>query len=306
MSSSSKAGGASSGPSTSQDSLIPVESLNSLLTCSLCTGYLHNAVTITECLHSFCKGCLVKYVAVNLHCPRCRVLIHPTDPLVNIRHDSTMQDIVYKLLPHIEEEEQKRERQFYSERGMTCDPKDMIPSSPFLKRRQFGRNHRKIRRTGASGSSGWLGVELKFAGVSMSARDSTTVTPLVNKYLLVPANAKIMNVQNFLRKKLNLNYDVQASLFVGTYLLHESLTLSTVCNVFFGSSKKMITLHYGILRNKDFFSKWPAFDWVHCNENYQTLLTIHWIIACVHLAVRLHYFLFDSLPAGVQQCWGQL
>ena len=39
-------------PPASSDFLIPVESLNSLLTCSLCSGYLHNAVTITECLHS--------------------------------------------------------------------------------------------------------------------------------------------------------------------------------------------------------------------------------------------------------------
>jgi len=39
-------------PSSTQEFHIPAESLNSLLTCSLCSGYLHNAVTITECLHS--------------------------------------------------------------------------------------------------------------------------------------------------------------------------------------------------------------------------------------------------------------
>ena len=44
--------GGSNAPSASSDFHIPVESLNSLLTCSLCSGYLHNAVTITECLHS--------------------------------------------------------------------------------------------------------------------------------------------------------------------------------------------------------------------------------------------------------------
>lgn len=254
MTTSGKVRGASNAPSASSDFHIPVESLNSLLTCSLCSGYLHNAVTITECLHSFCKGCLVKYVTVNLHCPRCKVLIHPTDPLVNIRHDSTMQDIVYKLLPHVQKEEQDRERQFYSERGLTCDPKDMIPISPYLKRRPFGRGHHTIRRKpGSSGSSGWLGVELMFAGVSLNLSDSTTVLPLVNKYLLVPASTKIANVQNFLRKKLQLKSDVQVLLFVNNYLLHESMPLSTVCSVFFNSSKKMITLNYGILPNRDFF-----------------------------------------------------
>jgi len=33
--------------------------------------------------------------------------------------------------------------------------------------------------------------------------------PLVNKYLLVPASSKIANVQNFLRKKLQLKSDSQ-------------------------------------------------------------------------------------------------
>lgn len=155
MTTTGKVRGASNAPSASSDFHIPVESLNSLLTCSLCSGYLHNAVTITECLHSFCKGCLVKYVTVNLHCPRCKVLIHPTDPLVNIRHDSTMQDIVYKLLPHVQKEEQDRERQFYSERGLTCDPKDMIPISPYLKRRPLSRPSHDSKETWIVGLQ-WL------------------------------------------------------------------------------------------------------------------------------------------------------
>ena len=43
---------------------------------------------------------------------------------------------------------------------------DIVPSSPYLRRRQFRRGHRKIRRTaGMSGTSGWLGVNLVFAGL---------------------------------------------------------------------------------------------------------------------------------------------
>jgi len=47
-----------------------------------------------------------------------------------------------------------------------CVIVDIILNSPYLRRRQFGQGHRKIRRKpGTSGSSGWLGVELMFAGL---------------------------------------------------------------------------------------------------------------------------------------------
>ena len=31
-----------------------------LLTCPLCSGYIVNAVAITECNHKFCKSCIVQ------------------------------------------------------------------------------------------------------------------------------------------------------------------------------------------------------------------------------------------------------
>ena len=47
---------------------------------------------------------------------------------------------------------------------------DIVQNSPYLKRRQkFVRGHRKIRRkAGMSATSGWLGVELVFAGLVMN------------------------------------------------------------------------------------------------------------------------------------------
>jgi len=34
--------------------------INPFLTCSLCNGYFRNAQTISECMHSFCRSCLLK------------------------------------------------------------------------------------------------------------------------------------------------------------------------------------------------------------------------------------------------------
>ena len=95
-----------------------------MITCKICSGYLVDATTVTECLHTFCKSCIVKHLEDNINCPECEVMIHQSHPLDYIAYDRTMQDIVYKLVPDLEQAEYKREREFYSERGLPC-PKDL-------------------------------------------------------------------------------------------------------------------------------------------------------------------------------------
>ncbi|XP_012590345.1 PREDICTED: polycomb group RING finger protein 3 [Condylura cristata] len=81
--------------------------INAHITCRLCSGYLIDATTVTECLHTFCRSCLVKYLEENNTCPTCRIVIHQSHPLQYIGHDRTMQDIVYKLVPGLQEGETK-------------------------------------------------------------------------------------------------------------------------------------------------------------------------------------------------------
>lgn len=86
------------------------------LSCYLCKGYLIDATTIDECMDSFCKSCIVKYLRSHNNCPKCGTLIHKTNPLSTIRSDKVLQDIVYKLVPGLYDDEMKRRREFY--RGM--------------------------------------------------------------------------------------------------------------------------------------------------------------------------------------------
>lgn len=46
-----------------------------------------------------CRKCIVKYLETNKYCPICEVQVHKNKPLLNIRSDQTLQDIVYKLVP---------------------------------------------------------------------------------------------------------------------------------------------------------------------------------------------------------------
>ncbi|RXM34243.1 Polycomb group RING finger protein 1 [Acipenser ruthenus] len=65
-----------------------------------------------------CKSCIVKYLQTSKYCPMCNIKIHETQPLLNLKLDRVMQDIVYKLVPGLQESEEKRIREFYQSRGL--------------------------------------------------------------------------------------------------------------------------------------------------------------------------------------------
>lgn len=63
-----------------------------------CTS--HRVLTkFSFCLPPVCRSCIIKYLEKNKYCPICEVQVHKSKPLLNIRPDHTLQDIVYKLVP---------------------------------------------------------------------------------------------------------------------------------------------------------------------------------------------------------------
>ncbi|GFQ78026.1 polycomb complex protein BMI-1-B, partial [Trichonephila clavata] len=94
---------------------LKVTDLNQHFTCVLCDGYFIDATTIVECLHSFCRTCIVRYLENSKFCPVCDVQVHKTKPLQSIRSDTTLQDVVYKLVPGLYQNEMQRRREFYAE-----------------------------------------------------------------------------------------------------------------------------------------------------------------------------------------------
>ncbi|KAG8200044.1 hypothetical protein JTE90_001902 [Oedothorax gibbosus] len=89
-----------------------IRDLNPHIVCILCAGYFVDATTITECLHTFCKSCIVKYLQSTKFCPMCNVKVHETQPLLNLKIDRTLQDIVYKVVPSLLDNEMKRRQDF--------------------------------------------------------------------------------------------------------------------------------------------------------------------------------------------------
>lgn len=81
---------------------VKLSELNEFISCPVCGGYLIDATTINECLHTFCKSCIVKHIkSDNNDCPKCNTIIHEHRPLDYIVQDRSKQDIVYKLVPQL-------------------------------------------------------------------------------------------------------------------------------------------------------------------------------------------------------------
>ena len=85
-----------------------VKDLNEHIVCPLCRGYLIDATTLVECLHSFCRGCIVRRLSSGARaCPVCSVATSP--PLLP---DVKLQQLVYLVVPGLFRSELERRRHF--------------------------------------------------------------------------------------------------------------------------------------------------------------------------------------------------
>uniref|UniRef100_A0A0E0F468 RING-type domain-containing protein n=1 Tax=Oryza meridionalis TaxID=40149 RepID=A0A0E0F468_9ORYZ len=76
------------------------EALVACMTCPLCKGLLREATAITECLHTFCKECIMEKIDDEEvdHCPVCNIDLG-CDPEEKLRPDHNVQDIRNKVFP---------------------------------------------------------------------------------------------------------------------------------------------------------------------------------------------------------------
>lgn len=94
-----------------------VKDLNSVLVCRLCEGYLIDATALVECLHTFCRGCILRYFENNkTQCPVCPAVYKKKTQC--FRSDSQIQALVYKLVPSLFVKEMQRREEFYRSTGV--------------------------------------------------------------------------------------------------------------------------------------------------------------------------------------------
>jgi hypothetical protein len=60
----------------SEKQQITLVDVHPYITCFLCKGYLIEATTIVECLHTYCHSCLMKHLSREKCCPQCDMSIN--------------------------------------------------------------------------------------------------------------------------------------------------------------------------------------------------------------------------------------
>ncbi|KAL6843565.1 hypothetical protein ACP4OV_026627 [Aristida adscensionis] len=76
------------------------EALAACMTCPLCRGLLREATAIAECLHTFCRECIMEKIDEEdvVCCPVCNINLG-CDPEEKLRPDHSLQDIRNKVFP---------------------------------------------------------------------------------------------------------------------------------------------------------------------------------------------------------------
>uniref|UniRef100_A0A8C4PX70 Polycomb group ring finger 6 n=1 Tax=Eptatretus burgeri TaxID=7764 RepID=A0A8C4PX70_EPTBU len=217
--------------------------VNPFIMCPICSGYLVDATTITECLHTFCKSCIVKHFESSNRCPKCNMVVHQTIPHYNIRSDGTMQDIVNKMVPNLEENEKQRMREFYFSRGMEL-PKPVYQNPPVTDKKKSSEKKRGILAPGRICSTTTAPMVCLVLECLESGSGRQNYQPLQKKFVSVSGEATVKHVKAFLRKKLQLDSLCEVIISCGDRVLEQDCTLNCLQCSSSMTQGELLLLHY--------------------------------------------------------------
>lgn len=91
-----------------------------LIKCSICNGYLIDAAKIDSCLHTFCRPCIVAKLSASKEpqCPECHIKLPQKAYTCRLKYDTSLQSLVYRLVPGLYENEMDRRRKFYENKPL--------------------------------------------------------------------------------------------------------------------------------------------------------------------------------------------
>lgn len=181
--------------------------VNEFITCVICKGYLIDATTITECLHTFCKKCIVEYLEDSNHCPRCDIELHHSYPLQQISHDRTLQSIVYKLVANLEKNEIQRQIDFYKEKNLEfpAQLKEKIEQSNLFSEFSSAKANTTNEPPKENGSTDYHRTE---EPMSLILEPMEGLESLNHKYVICSCNTTITTVKKYIASKLYSNKDL--------------------------------------------------------------------------------------------------
>jgi polycomb group RING finger protein 4 len=234
---------------------IKVADLNPYLLCSLCSGYMIEASTIIECLHSYCRTCIYRYLdsESNKYCPVCDVQIHKTKPLLNVRPDKTLQNLIYKLVPGLLKDEMKRRQDFFAQ-NPSIDPSVLSINLPDEHHHVIDYNKPVLCISSNKQDCISLCLELsdrlpplaKMHLVGLKGLKSSSEKIRDQRYLLCPSALTVGHLQRFLREKFDLPKTLKVDIYHSDEILKEVYTLKEIANIYTWRQVDPLKLFYVI------------------------------------------------------------
>ncbi|KAK8770455.1 hypothetical protein V5799_013079 [Amblyomma americanum] len=210
--------------------------LNSVISCVLCGGYLVNATTLVECLHSFCRVCIVRYLDTSRLCPICDVPVHKTKPLNYIRPDNTLQDIVYKVVPGLYQREMRKRRDFYEKHpgpdpGVKCrEDRGVVDDSVRL---IFSPDDTiSVSLEYSMGKQEQSSGEKKEEATDSGSQTEPQGPSAQRRFLCCPAAFTISHLQKFIRMKYSLAAQYQVDILYMDDVLCQGYSLMDVAYIY--------------------------------------------------------------------------
>ncbi|XP_073848255.1 suppressor of zeste 2 [Musca autumnalis] len=210
-----------------------INAFNELFQCYLCQGYLINPTTIDACLHTYCRSCIVRHLAEDCYCPRCKGNGGKAVTHSNLKSDNVLRSIIYKMVPGLYQKERERVVQFLNNaknEGYTDTHTLLEVDDDFYTARDS------------------ISLSLEFHPHLAEQCEEADIPPV--RYLKCLASLKIQHLKRFLCSKFDIdpsNRKVDIEIIYEDEVLPSDFTLMDVAYCYQYKGQAPLKLYYRIL-----------------------------------------------------------
>lgn len=196
------------------------------LTCQLCGGYYRDCHTIVDCLHSFCRSCLIlffekkvtlnenKNVTPRLCCPTCDIEVgphpfrkHTSISTVQILPDRTLQELVDKIFPRFKAQEHENEKRFYAEKNIKLKAEyQLLQNNDASNRKVQPGGVSKTTMATSSSSNAVVSAAATFMNdntIDLILRPEDNLPALPHSQLRTSGKLKIISLKKYILQRMN-------------------------------------------------------------------------------------------------------
>ncbi|XP_011182342.1 protein suppressor 2 of zeste [Zeugodacus cucurbitae] len=172
--------------------MLKVSEFNDLLSCYLCSGYLINPTAVENCLHTYCRTCIVRHLQREATCPLCKIAANFKQIDVgNLRSDDVLRALIFKMVPGLYQKERELAIQCNSQQQINVEEAtdDVRREQETIGDHFFAPNEP-------------ISLSLEYHPALLKGCSTSQIPPV--RYLQCPACLKIRHLKRFLCSKFDI------------------------------------------------------------------------------------------------------